>query len=158
MLFENNDFDFDLLNLSGLNLDTSQMIFNNQNYYNDMNSNKLYSSKEGFLRGNMWVNEYVPYKGMNYMNLVPTCEREALLYKIMEIDFAINDLNLYLDLHPEDYEVYNQFKKYVTECIRLKDDYSKKYGPLSLEETTKEKYNWINNPWPWDKTGGSMYV
>ncbi len=63
-----------------------------------------------------------------------------------------------MDLHPEDYEVYNQFKKYVTECIHLKDEYSKKYGPLSLEETTKEKYNWINNPWPWDKTGGSMYV
>ena len=158
MLFENNDYNYDydlnILNLAGFN-------FNNQENYHDMKTmgrNKLYSSKEGFLRGNMWVDEYAPYKGMSYVNLTPTCEREALLYKIMELDFAVNDLNLYLDLHPEDYEIYDKFKKYVQECINLKDEYAKKYGPLSLEETTGAKYNWLNNPWPWDKSGGSMYV
>ena len=147
MLFENNNYDFDVLSLAGFNP-----------YVSFEYEDKLISPKEGFLKGNMFKNEYVPYKGMQCATLKPTCEREALLYAIMEIDFAINDLNLYLDLCPENGQIYEKFKKYNEECIRLKDEYSKTYGPLSLEDATGKNYNWLNNPWPWDSFGGSMYV
>lgn len=151
MLFESNEIDFDIFNLNDFN-------FNQNNFNLEHDYHKLFSSKEGFLKGNMFIDEYKPYKGMNYVNIVPTCEREVLLYKIMEIDFAINDLNLYLDLKPEDCDAYDKFKVYVEECIRLKDEYAKKYGPLTMDEVVGKSYNWLNNPWPWEKTGGSMYV
>lgn len=153
MLFENNDYDFDVLNLAGFNFPES-----NSYYYGFDNQSQLVDVKEGFLRGNMWKNEYVPYKGMSHGRLKPTCEREALLFHIMELDFAINDLNLYLDLHPEDQKIYETFKTYTKECIELKDRYAKEFGPLSLDQTMSNQYEWMKNPWPWDKSGGSMYV
>jgi spore coat protein JB len=150
MFFENNNYDFDVLSLSGFD-------FKNKAKYYEYPENLL-DSKEGFLRGNMFRSEYIPYKDMNCKKLNPTCPRQVLLYKIMELDFAINDLNLYLDLHPEDEMVYEKFKKYIEISMKLKDDYANNYGPLTLDETNKETYNWINNPWPWEKSGGSMYV
>lgn len=153
MYFENNDFDFDVLNLAGFN-------FNNPTKYYEYSKrdDNLLNSKEGFLKGNMWGNLYDGYKNYKPVNLKPTNEREMLLYKIMEIDFAVNDLNLYLDIHPEDRSIYEKFKMYVNECLRLKDEYAKKYGPLSLDMDMSDSYTWLNNPWPWDKNGGSMYV
>ena len=153
MLFENNDYDFDVLSLAGFSFPEPD-----NSYFQYQNENRLVSSKEGFLRGNMWKNEYEPYRGMTYVPLKPTCEREMLLFQIMEKDFAVNDLNLYLDLHPEDQEIYEKFKQYTKECIELKDQYARKYGPLSLEQTSGGSYEWMKNPWPWDKSGGSMYV
>ena len=137
MLFENNDYDFDVLSLAGFNFDSIPKRFD---YTNKPNNDKIIDSKEGFLRGNMFRDEYVPYKNMTYMQLKPSTEREVLLYKIMEMDFAVNDLNLYLDLHPEDSAIYEQFKMYVKECIRLKDEYAKKYGPLTLEQVNSNTY------------------
>lgn len=150
MLFENNNYDFDILSLAGFNFENVPKRFDE--------SDKLVSTKEGFLRGNMFKKEYDPYKNMQPVLLKPTCERDVLLFKIMELDFAINDLNLYLDLHPEDREMYEKFKKYTKECIELKDGYAKKYGPLTLDQVNSISYDWMKNPWPWDKSGGSMYV
>ncbi|MDE5539322.1 MAG: spore coat protein CotJB [Bacilli bacterium] len=76
----------------------------------------------------------------------------------MAYSFAINDLNLYLDLHPDDKEMFETFKKYVKEKEKLCKEYEKNYGPLEITDTTGSKYNWIDSPWPWDNIGGSMYV
>ena len=125
MLFENNDynFDYDFLNLAGFNFNRPDA------FYQIKDSNeKLVRPEEGLQRGNMWKDEYVPYKGLTYEKIVPTDEKERLLFQIMEMEFAVNDLNLYLDLHPEDSEIYEKFKEYTTTCIRLKDEYAKKYG------------------------------
>ena len=150
MLFEDNNYDYDILSLAGFN-------FSNQKSYYEYD-NKLVDASLGFLRGNMWENEYEPYKNMQPMKLRPTCEREELLYKIMEMDFAINDLNLYLDLHPENQNIYEMFKMYSEKCIEIKYMYAKKYGPLTLDQNYSNSYEWMKNPWPWDKNGGSMYV
>ncbi len=154
MLFDDNNYDFDVLSLAGFSFDPK----NQYNMEDKTNKDILVDSNEGFLRGNMFCKEYEPYKNMKYKNLKPTTEREALLYKIMEMEFAVNDLNLYLDLHPEDMMIYEKFKMYVKECMHLKEEYARIYGPLTLDEVNKNTYEWLKNPWPWDKTGGSMYV
>ena len=156
MLFENNDynFDYDFLNLAGFNFNRPDA------FYQIKDSNeKLVRPEEGLQRGNMWKDEYVPYKGLTYEKIVPTDEKERLLFQIMEMEFAVNDLNLYLDLHPEDASIYEKFKEYTMNCIRLKEEYAKKYGPLTLSDTVNNSsYEWIKNPWPWENDGGSMYV
>ncbi len=148
MLFDENNFDYSFFDLSNLNFPDNKKF---------MMNDKLVSSKEGFMRGNMFANEYVPYKNLTYRELRPKNEREELLYKVMEMSFAINDLNLYLDLHPDDRDMYEKFKSYTEKYLSLKDEYAKKYGPLCLEETSSNNYEWYKNPWPWDN-GGDMYV
>ncbi len=118
----------------------------------------ILSPKEGFLRGNMFASEYKPYKNLTYLPLKAKSEREEMLYEIMALDFAINDLNLYLDLHPDNKEVFAMFKGYVEEHKKQVKEYSKIYGPLTLNKTVGSKFNWIDSPWPWDNLGGSMYV
>lgn len=70
----------------------------------------------------------------------------------------INDLNLYLDLNPDDKEIFNLFKKYVKEEEKLTKEYESKFGPLTLKGDVGMKYDWLCSPWPWDNKGGSMYV
>ena len=76
----------------------------------------------------------------------------------MAYSFAINDLNLYLDLHPEEKQVLDLFKKYVNEGKMLCQEYVKKYGPLEVTDPMGNKFSWIDSPWPWENKGGSMYV
>lgn len=144
MLFEDNVFD---VNLS--------LFMPDIDFNRDSN---ILEPMEGFLRGNMFKDEYVPYKNLTYFKLNPTCEKEKMLYKIMALSFAINDLNLYLDLHPDKKYVFDLFKKYVQEKENLCKEYEKSYGPLELTGTTGPKFNWLDSPWPWENKGGSMYV
>lgn len=144
MLFDNNDFDVN-------------MTF----FIPDLKINresKTLEPMEGFLRGNIFRDEYVPYKNLTFLKLNPKTEREKLLNKVMALSFAINDLNLYLDLHPEDKELFGLFKNYINEYEKLSKDYERIYGPLEITETKGNKYNWNYSPWPWDNEGGSMYV
>lgn len=144
MLFENNDFDINLaLFMPDISLNRDSNILD---------------PMEGFSKGNMFKNEYEPYKNLTYIKLDPINEKERDLFRIMALSFAINDLNLYLDLHPDNLEIFNLFKKYITDKEKLCKEYEKKYGPLELTNTTGSKYNWLNSPWPWDNLGGSLYV
>ena len=143
MLFEDNNYD---VNMS---LFMPEIKFNR-------NTNIL-DPMEGFLRGNMFKDLYDPYKNLTYYKLVPKTEKEKALYKIMALSFAINDLNLYLDLHPDNKEALDLFKKYVEEKRECTKEYTKTYGPLTVTKVTGSKFNWIDSPWPWDM-GGSMYV
>ena len=144
MLFEDNDFDINMA-----------FFIPDVNFSRDVN---ILNPMEGFLRGNMFQDEYEPYKNLTYFKLYPKDEKEKLVYQVMAYSFAINDLNLYLDLHPDNKEVFNLFKKYVQEEKELSQEYVKKYGPLEITEVLGSKYDWLNSPWPWDNRGGSMYV
>ncbi len=117
----------------------------------------LYSSTEGFIHGNMFKDEYKGYKNYQVKTPKAKTEQEAYLYKIMELEFAINDLNLYLDLHNDDKETFKLFKRYIDEEKKLKDKYIKEYGPLTLEDTLGNNFNWIND-FPWENKRGDMYV
>lgn len=144
MLFEDNMFDVNL-SLFMPDVDLSR-------------DNKILEPMEGFLRGNMFKDEYVPYKNLTYFKLIPDSEKEKMLYKIMALSFAINDLNLYLDLHPDKRETFGLFKKFIDEKEKLCKEYERIYGPLEITGTTGSKYNWLNPPWPWEENGGSIYV
>lgn len=144
MLFEDNMFDVNLA-----------LFMPDVDFGRD---NKILEPMEGFLRGNMFKDEYVPYKNLTYFKLNPINEKENMLYKIMALDFAINDLSLCLDLNPNKKEEFDLFKKYVKEKEKLTKEYENLFGPLTLTHTTSSTYNWINSPWPWEKLGGSMYV
>ena len=117
----------------------------------------LVNSKEALEKGNIFQNEYIPYKNYNYEKLSANTEQEELLLKIYESEFALIDLSLYLDLHPNDNNIYEVFKEYVKNYEEYKLEYENKYEQLDKCFINNNKYSWINNPWPWDN-GGKYYV
>lgn len=153
MFFDGNDIGIDLTFLGN-------NVFENMDKYDYKNSysSKYYDVNEGFIKGNMFVKEYKPYKNYQIKNLKITSDQDAMLKKLMAYNFAFNDLNLYLDIYPEDKEALELFKKYIEEYKKLKKEYASMYGPLTLMQDKYENYEWLKNPWPWEKMGGDMYV
>ena len=151
MLFDNDNtfmnYDFmELANLTNDMIDTKNI------------NTELVSVKDGFLKGNMFKNEYKPYKDLTFLNIIPKNEREAKLLNVMQYEFAVNDLNLYLDIHPEDKNMLNILEKMIEELNEAKEEYINNYGSLNVCDTNGEKFDWIDSPWPFDGNGGSMYV
>ena len=81
------------------------------------------------------------------------CEAE-LLKKIAEINFAITDLNLFLDTHPSNSEALELFKQLSATYGSLVFDYEKKFGPLTARSSNNPNYfSWVSDEykWPWQK-------
>jgi spore coat protein JB len=146
MLFNNNDFDFSFFEIPG------------NDFKLEIERNRFVNPKEGFQRGNMMSYEYEPYKNYSDLKLIPKCDREQKLLKVMEYAFAVTDLNLYLDLHPEDKEAYALFQQYIDEGKRAAREFTSVYGPIVMTDAGYKNYEWDNNPWPWDNEGGNLYV
>lgn len=137
---------------------------NNYNYLNELynslyrdfpkrtisTSVNLYSPTEGYMKGNLFSNIYSEYKNYTPQTLKPKTEQERDLYELSKIAFAAHELNLYLDIHPEDTSLLQLFKDYEEKCKALTEQYERKYGPLSVSGITSSKeFNWVNN-WPWE--------
>ena len=78
------------------------------------------------------------------------CMQKEMLMKIRELSFAITDLGLYLNTHPEDQKALMLHRKYTKELKELKDKYHKVYGPLSIYYPCN-KWRWLEEPWPWER-------
>ena len=120
-------------------------------------SNKMKNNidpKEGFLRGNLFDKLYKPYKNYTYNNLKPNNKKDELLYNILMYKFALTELNLHLDIYPNDMMMLNLFKNYQEEEKKLCNEFEKNYGPLTLnsEYVGNNNWHWINSPWPWEGT------
>ena len=111
---------------------------------------KYYRPEEALERGNLFPSLYDQYRDYKPYEIGVKTPREKSLLEIQKLDFAINDLNLYLDLNPFDKEAYSLFKKYVEECVRKKKEYSSIYGPLTIDNITDE-YEWASGIWPWEE-------
>ena len=75
--------------------------------------------------------------------------------EINEVSFAINDLTLFLDTHPECQEAINLFRELLTKRLELLEDYASKYNPLTqLSIVTgaldRNAYSWAEGPLPWE--------
>lgn len=82
--------------------------------------------------------------------------RKALLDRINKVSFAANELNLYLNTHPDDSNALNMFAEVRRQRITLLEEFAKKYGPLTVDyagENCSENWNWIQMPWPWQEGG-----
>lgn len=84
-------------------------------------------------------------------------ERATLLQRIQAYSFALVDLGMYLDTHPYDKNALACFEKYNVIQQQLNAEFSAKYGPLTMQEAdTSERWNWVDDPWPWERAYGGM--
>lgn len=140
----NNDgYDFAMDIMNG-NIPNSE-----SNTYNN-GTIKLYDIEEAFTKGNAFPNLYDPYKNYRPSEVRVDSQRERALLDIQKLDFMVNELNLYLDLHPNDVYAYKLFREYVSKCRNKKEEYTRVYGPIMLDDLTDE-YEWSTGVWPWEK-------
>jgi spore coat protein JB len=78
-------------------------------------------------------------------------EYYELLEQLQAVDFALVDLTLYLDTHPQDYQAIQQFNQLAQKRKQLKKQYETSYGPLQQYGNSYSNYpwNWDDAPWPW---------
>ena len=95
--------------------------YNNPNGYNNMNANmidnmnsqkELYDPYQGFIRGNLFPNLYDPYKITRPFEVEPMNDQAELLTYIDSLTFAAHELNLYLDIYPNDQQMIQKFNQY----------------------------------------------
>ena len=77
--------------------------------------------------------------------------RKRFLREIMEVDFVLKELNLFLDTHPCHKAALTKFQKYEQKAAILKSEYVKLYGPLTPSTNNNtETWEWNDGPWPWE--------
>lgn len=115
-------------------------------------NNELLKPKEALEKGNMFKNLYVPYKNYKPVKLDSMSERGKLLNEIRSYGFAMKDLNLYLDVNPNNASYINLYNEYRKKKDNLVNQYERMYGPLDLTSSALENNNWVwnNSPWPWE--------
>ena len=77
--------------------------YNPNNYKEEKNS--LYEPYQGFIRGNLYKDLYDPYKVNGPYEIKPMNEQAELLTYIDALCFACTDLNLYLDVYPDNKDI-----------------------------------------------------
>ena len=83
-------------------------------------------------------------------NTVNCDVRREMIQEIRCNEFAITELALYLDTHPDDEKALCLHRKYCKRLKDLKDKYQKVYGPLTINYPCN-KWRWLEMPWPWER-------
>lgn len=79
-------------------------------------------------------------------------DRMCLLGFITEVSFALDDIALYLDLHPGCQRAMEDYHKYHEMRDQAVKEYNDKFGPLNKHQDRTEGYfKWIETPWPWER-------
>ena len=118
------------------------------NYFQYQKPNTNFNAPDKALTlGNTFPNEYE-----GYTNFVPATtnnltHEEELMWDIQKYAFVLNDLALYLDLHPTDAKALNYYQETLGKLERVKEDFERRYYPLckTSKEITKRPWPWINN-------------
>ena len=133
------------------NYQANMLPNNNMNQqYNPMNN--FYDPYQGFIRGDMCTALYQPYKTQQPFEVEPMNDQAKLLTDIDALTFATIDLNLYLDVNPNDKQAIDLFNQYRVQKEQLVNSYENQYGPLTLDSNALNTYPWAwdNRPWPWE--------
>jgi len=81
-------------------------------------------------------------------------EREAMIQKICQTGFVLDDLTLYLDTHPKDKEALSVYLEKSMERKMLKHEFAKRFYPLTrdciADDAELTEFSWQDGPMPWE--------
>ena len=78
-------------------------------------------------------------------------DKNTLMQKIRALAFAKTETELFLDTHPNSKVALAYYRETVEKLDELTEEYTDKYGPLTVSEAGVDGWNWISGPWPWQK-------
>jgi len=105
-----------------------------------------YHVQRALARGTLYPGLDLPLLGM-----VNADKAASPLTELMALHFAVKELGLYLDTHPEDKDALNVFRDYTDRAEAAKTAYEAKHGPLMVKQAgSGDCWDWVCDPWPWD--------
>ena len=109
-----------------------------------------YDNREALLQGTLFPGLDLPFR-KELRSRFPQVN-EALL-ELMALDFAIDELGLYLTTHPNDQQALELYWSYIRLGRAGRAKYEETNGPLLQTDITEGGFRWLDDPWPWDKGG-----
>ena len=109
-----------------------------------------YNQKDALAVGTLFPGLHLPFFKETQRRM--QCNNTALC-ELMALDFAIDELGLFLTTHPDDQEVLKLYWSYIQLAKEGREKYQKLYGPLMQTDITEDGYRWLYDPWPWDEEG-----
>lgn len=76
--------------------------------------------------------------------------KQALLNQIGEASFAMDDILLFLDTHPDDAAAMEYYRNAVAMRTQAMEAYERQYGPLMVDRVTGCNWDWVTEKWPWE--------
>lgn len=129
----------------------NNLINMNMNMHMGMNPSVLETPYEGYIKGNMFKNLYVPYKNFKPYRLVPNNEQAEMLLNINQLQFAAHEIRLYLDNFPNDSDMIRKFNEYTRMYNDAVNRYQNMYGPIKSNALSDENlFSWVVTSWPWE--------
>ena len=73
------------------------------------------------------------------------------LRELQTVDFALLELNLYLNTHPGDMQAIQQFNQLAQKRQGMAQQFELQYGPLVNygHSYSRFPWQWSETPWPW---------
>ena len=111
----------------------------------------FYVALDGFSKGNMDSTLYNQFE-----NRVPRkLDEKNPLHLLMAYQFALIDLQLFLDVNPNNKVVKDLFDRYLEQYHNAKKEYESKYGPITLDSNFNKGQTWKwQEKWPFE--GGNI--
>ena len=107
----------------------------------------MYDPRKGLIRGTIYPGLDLPFMGMVNQKEKPVTPKTEL----QTMGFAIQELALYLDTHPEDKEALALYRAYQKMNHKAMMEYGEKCGPLNHKMPVDDNtYTWLCDPWPWE--------
>ena len=114
------------------------------------NNPKRYDQTQALQRGTLFPGLDLPFH-KELMTRFPAIN--SALAELMALDFAIDEMGLYLITHKDDQEALELYWSYIRLAKEGRKKYEAMYGPLRQTTITEGSYRWLDDPWPWEKGG-----
>ena len=122
------------------------------NFENYMrNDTNLFNPENGYNLGNMFIDLYDPYKNYKPAKLKASNKKEELYLQLSRVSFAMHEMNLYLDVYPDDVQAIGLYNQYKEEADRLEKEYESRYGKICVGINENYNWDWVKSPWPWER-------
>ena len=106
-----------------------------------------YEARRGLIRGTLFPGLDLPFQGRvntKEFQVTPMTELQAL-------NFAIQELTLYLDTHRDDPEALEVLRAYQQMYRSCRDQYEERFGPMNqISAADHGEFRWLDDPWPWE--------
>lgn len=76
--------------------------------------------------------------------------RASLMNQINEASFAVDDVALFLDTHPNDMAAMQYYQNVVAMRKNAIDAYERQFGPLMIDSVNGQTWDWVTEKWPWE--------
>ena len=83
----------------------------------------------------------------------PNMPRERLMQVLRQLTFTAHEAQLFLDTHPDCEQAMAKFHAANDALSAATEIYVDRFGPICAFDSAKDRWDWVDSPWPWQMTG-----